>query len=89
MTIDMTKRKTYIGDVFSALLDRGWAIQETVDFCNRLSTVDAVSVVRCKECEYFENEECVNPYIWMSDGAHLWPDEDFYCANGERRDTDA
>lgn len=48
-------------------------------------TIDAVPVVRCKDCEYYENGECVNPYIWMSDGAHFWPDEDFYCANGERR----
>ena len=48
-------------------------------------TIDAVPVVRCKNCEYYENGECVNPYIWMSDGAHLWPDEDFYCAKGERR----
>jgi hypothetical protein len=49
---------------------------------------DVVKVVRCKDCEYYENEECVNPYIWMSDGAHLWPDEDFYCAKGERRSDD-
>lgn len=46
---------------------------------------DLVKVVRCGECEYYENEECVNPYIWTSDGAHLWPDKDFYCAKGERR----
>lgn len=64
-------RKTYYGS-------------KAVDH-NRLTTIDAVEVVRCKDCEYYENEECVNPYIWMSDGAHLWPDEDFYCAKGEWR----
>ncbi len=55
------------------------------NFINKQPTIDAVYVVRCKDCEYYENEECVNPYIWMSDGARLWPDEDFYCAKGERR----
>lgn len=47
--------------------------------------LELAPIVRCKDCEYYENEECANPYIWMSDGAHLWPDEDFYCAKGERR----
>ena len=51
-------------------------------------TVDAVEVVRCTECEYYENEECVNPYIFTSDGAHLYTKPQDFCSYGERR-TDA
>lgn len=59
--------------------------REAIDCIKAEPAANVVEVVRCKDCENFENGECVNPYIWMSDGAHLWPDEDFYCAKGERR----
>ena len=51
-----------------------------------MPTIDAVPVVRCKDCEYCENEECANPYIWMSDCAHLWTQPDDFCSYGERKD---
>lgn len=51
-------------------------------------TVDAVEVVRCKDCEYYESDECGNPYIWMSDGAHLYTQPQDFCSYGERRDSD-
>lgn len=47
--------------------------------------VDAVEVVRCGECEYLEGEECVNPYLALNNEAHFYPDNDFFCASGERR----
>lgn len=88
MPINMTKRKTYIGDVFSALLDRGWAIQETVDFCNRLTTIDAVEVVRCKDCRRrYDADEC--PMCFLIDGEHYeYTNGNGFCDRGERRDTD-
>ena len=46
-----------------------------------------VEVVRCKDCEYFEAEECVNPYIFMSDGAHLYTGVNDFCNHGERKDN--
>ncbi len=49
--------------------------------------VDAVEVVRCKVCEYYEADECVNPYIFMSDGARLYTDDDDFCSYGERKDN--
>ena len=48
--------------------------------------VDAVEVCRCKDCQYYEAKECVCPYIWMSDGAHLWTGADDFCSYGERKD---
>lgn len=51
-----------------------------------ISAVDAVEVVRCKDCEYYEAEECVNPYIFMSDGAHLYTGINDFCSYGERKE---
>lgn len=61
-----------------------WCDWKAVGDC--LDELPAVEVVRCKDCEYYEGEECVNPYIWMSDGAHMWPEPDFFCKRGERRE---
>lgn len=51
-------------------------------------TIDAVPVVRCKDCEYYEMDECVCPYICMSDGAHMYTNPDDYCSYGERKEGD-
>ncbi len=53
--IDMTKRTTYIGGVFEALLGLGWAIQETVEFCNKLPAADVVERKR-GEWEHLDND---------------------------------
>ena len=53
-----------------------------------MPTINAVEVVRCKDCEYYEMDECGNPYIWMSDGAHLYMQPDDFCSYGKRRGND-
>lgn len=45
-----------------------------------LPTVDAVSVVQCKDCKYYMTIHC------PCDGCCISPD--WYCADGERRDND-
>ena len=40
------------------------------------STIDAVEVVRCKDCMYFKTRLCEN------DDSH----DDWFCADGERKD---
>ena len=46
-----------------------------------ISAVDAVSVVRCRDCKFYYgvNEEC-----GCNGGYHL---EDWFCADGERRNS--
>ena len=49
-------------------------------------TVDAVPVVRCRECEYIYTDgdgylACVK--------SGLYPDENDYCSRGQRRDQSA
>ena len=48
-----------------------------------MPTVDAVQVVRCRECKYHEDEELGMVYCPHLVGS--WVAEDFYCADGERR----
>lgn len=46
-------------------------------------TVDAVLVVRCKECKYHEDEEIGMVYCPRQIGG--WVKTDWFCADGERR----
>ena len=41
-------------------------------------TVDAVEVVRCKDCKYFKTWLCQNEDSY----------DDWFCADGERKDGD-
>lgn len=47
---------------------------------NKVPTIDAVPVVRCRECKVKDEERCP----WW----HGVPEDEFYCAWGERRDDD-
>ena len=45
---------------------------------NLQEAVDAVPVVRCKDCKYFKTRLCEN------EDSH----DDWFCADGERKDGD-
>lgn len=51
-------------------------------------TIDAVEVVRCKECKYYETDEC--PMVYYSPveddvyDMRWWNKADDYCSWGER-----
>lgn len=47
-------------------------------------TVDAVPVVRCKDCKWYVPYTMENKTYKMCRKAHLGSD-DFYCADGERK----
>ena len=54
--------------------------------------VDAVPVVRCKDCKYFKRDiPCVGgtyngcDQLEGRDGCEPYVEEDFFCAYGERR----
>ncbi|MGI6225687.1 MAG: hypothetical protein ACOYJ1_05455 [Peptococcales bacterium] len=47
------------------------------------STIDAVLVVRCKDCEHYNKTGCSAGFGWcenMDRGTH----DEFYCASGKR-----
>ena len=59
---------------------------EMVDVCEAITdlpTVDAVPVVRCKDCKRCEDEELGLVYCHGFVGG--WVSNDFFCAHGERR----
>ena len=39
-----------------------------------------VFVVRCKDCKYYSGQFCNKIDIYP------WPNDDFFCANGERKE---
>ena len=49
-------------------------------------TVDAVEVVRCKDCKHYVWDEFDGSYVCLSIGRFVKPD--FWCANGERKAND-
>ena len=64
-------------------------ISEVIDKIEQVPTVDAVRVVRCKECKYWRNPpdcEGDNNYgcCWDGIGYTL---ANWYCADGERREV--
>ena len=52
-----------------------------------LPTVDAVPVVRCKDCKFWHRDDPAGNGCECSCNGGWWLPED-YCSCGERRDTD-
>lgn len=64
-------------------IDRGvGAAMQAIDDA---STVDAVPVVRCKDCRYWQDNNEGYPHPDCRWGHEETPDPDDYCSYGERR----
>jgi hypothetical protein len=56
--------------------------------------VDAVEVVRCEDCKHFNCDiydflgECTNQRIARNNNGDIYPQRDFFCAYGERKEND-
>lgn len=59
-------------------LETCFSERDVVDMLESAPTVDAVEVVRCKDCKYFETWLCQN-----EDNSDNW-----FCADGERKESD-
>ena len=55
----------------------------TVEEINKMTTVDAVQVVRCRDCKHTKDDGCGAIYCKIWDKWEM--PEDFFCADGERR----
>ena len=74
------------------LQGKGLTYEILVDYIKAIPSIDAVEVVRCKECRwlrYCETEEldlyldCDKP-----DGGGIPRSEDWFCADGEREERE-
>ena len=82
-----THKSNYIGDTLMS-----YEVADMIEDCiENTPTIDAVPVVRCRECEnYDENGDCIS--LDLRIGIHsdtinydFCPDPDFYCAYGRRK----
>ena len=51
-------------------------------------TVDAVPVIRCKDCKHHEYEYEENGMVYCSNIVGCWVDEEGYCYLAERRNDE-
>ena len=83
-TVTMLKKKYYDGftvhDILNKHLDDGHKILELLTAFADADGVDAVPVIRCKDCVFNHGGEC-----WGFGDGHLVCDDD-YCSGGERKE---
>jgi hypothetical protein len=62
------------------------AMKDDIEIVNKQPTVDAVPVVRCRECKHAKDENFISA-IWC-ENLEKYLAYDFFCHDGERKDTD-
>ena len=70
------------------LYRRGFKTRQDIEeWLNFAPTIDAVPVVRCKNCKYGEVDDADFPaqYLCKHNGAD-WNDENHFCSYGERKE---
>jgi hypothetical protein len=78
----------------NALIDKFWQEEcrtqtrrDFVAMVNYAPTVDAVEVVRCKDCKKGHPELAPNGGVWCALWNHVFHD-DCFCSKGERKDNE-
>ena len=81
--IDADELISYLNSVAGCFDSTREVEDNTIEAIGIAPTIDAIPVVRCKDCKYFEDCEtyclCTNP----EKGWHT--KEDNYCESGERK----
>ena len=60
--------------------------RQTYCFAKEMQTVDAVPVIRCRECKQGEIDDPDFPDEYYCHAGCGWNKGDFYCAYGERKE---
>lgn len=77
-----------------ALIDTLGVSDEEIDFKEMLREAPTIDIVRCKECKYAHmtyGGDCKYCDMWKDDDdicIELYLDGDFYCADGERKESE-
>ena len=64
-------------------------INKAVKCMEKVPTIDAVPVVRCKDCRYWQDNNGGYPHEECRWGKDETPDPDDFCSYGEKRCGDA
>ena len=69
-----------------SIYERGW--NDALDaVAENAPAMDAVEVVRCRECAYYNTSGCSYGFGWCeSPIVNKGTTDDFYCAAGQRRE---
>lgn len=59
------------------------SVEDLMNRINNAPTVDAVEVVRCKDCKFFHDKG----YCVLVTGLNRIKPEDDFCSHGERKDN--
>lgn len=74
-------KHNYSGDT---LMD--YEVADLIEDCiDNAPTIDAVPVVRCKDCKYWQDNNGGYPHEECRWGKNETPDGDDFCSYGERR----
>ena len=84
--IDANKAKAVLVNMAEHLMEAGnpemaGAVGYAAELIGKQKTVDAVEVVRCKDCKYWNN-----PYCNHSESTMLDTQENDFCSYGKRRE---
>lgn len=68
-----------------ALTQRNTPLVECRELIHDAPTVDAVEVVRCKDC--IHNDQCKHRVVmWVEDPINTWHKDIDFCSYGERKE---
>ena len=79
--IDADALKRRVGE----LIVPEWARTLIRTWLESAPTVDAVPVVRCKDCKHYKDGFCYNPNTYDDEKTCGNTTKDWFCADGERR----
>ena len=69
------------------ITDDGFRTAEKIlRIVKKAPTIDAVEVVRCKNCHNYNASGCCVGFGWC-ENLGIGTDDDFFCAVGERKNT--
>ena len=69
------------------LYRRGFKTRQDIEeWLNNAPTIDAVPVVRCKDCKQGEVDDPAFPDQYYCHAGCGWSNGNFYCAYGERKE---
>ena len=88
---DVFERHFYIPDDQSGHLIKQWmkvAINNCITLLDKAPTIDAVEVVRCKDCKYRNTERCAMSFRDFTTGKLFSRESGIdFCSKGERKES--